>query len=103
MSIDFHQTVMGRQFYEATMPRIARSLETLCQLLNKKLPSADSEEQREEDRNVAAFVMREDIANAIESSFLRTINVRCDELVAAIRNVPLPTKSDIENRKEETL
>ena len=102
MSIEFHQTVMGRQFYEATMPRIARALESLCAKFDK-LPAENSEEQREEDRNVAAFVMREDIANAIETSFLRTINVRCDELVAAIRNVPLPTKSDIENRKEETL
>ena len=33
MSIDFFQTVMGRQFYDGTLPRIAKALERIANAL----------------------------------------------------------------------
>jgi hypothetical protein len=39
---EFHQTMMGKRFIEGTMPSIARSLERIVELLEKKLePEAE--------------------------------------------------------------
>ena len=36
MGIEFYNTMMGKKFYEGTMPRIASSLEKLTELLAKQ-------------------------------------------------------------------
>lgn len=35
---DFYQTVMGRRFFESTMPRIARALERIADALERTAP-----------------------------------------------------------------
>ena len=44
MSINFHETVMGKQFFQGTMPAIARSLETIAEEMQKK----NAEEKKDE-------------------------------------------------------
>jgi hypothetical protein len=101
MSIEFHQTIMGRQFYDGTAPRIARSLEALVALLNKQLEADNTAEQQSEDeRHLAAFVMREDIAAAIEAGFSENVHVSRASLVDAVRRMPLPSKGDVANQRE---
>ena len=42
MSVEFFQSVMGKMFYEATMPRIAKALERLASALEKQIPEDSS-------------------------------------------------------------
>ena len=44
MAINFHETVMGKQFIQGTMPAIARSLETIAEEMQKK----NAEEKKDE-------------------------------------------------------
>jgi len=39
VTTEFFQTVMGRQFYDGTMPRIARALERIADGLEAKKPA----------------------------------------------------------------
>jgi hypothetical protein len=41
MTIEFFQTVMGKEFYDSTMPRIAKALEKIAKRLEK-----DAEERQ---------------------------------------------------------
>lgn len=36
MPIEFHETKMGRQFYDGTMPAIARALDDIAKMLTKR-------------------------------------------------------------------
>lgn len=36
MSVDFFQTVMGRAYYEGTMPRIAKALERIATAMERQ-------------------------------------------------------------------
>ena len=42
MPIDFHETMMGKQFYTSTMPRIADALERIAELLEEQMSSSST-------------------------------------------------------------
>jgi hypothetical protein len=97
---EFHQTVMGHRFYESTMPSLVRAVEALTKQLAEftdKVDTysqelvADRSEEVEDERAGAAFVMREQIAHAIAVGFGGQVFASRDELVEAIRSVPLPS------------
>ena len=46
--VEFFQTVMGRQFFESTMPRLARALEQLAERFGVDVQDVQSAEKREE-------------------------------------------------------
>ena len=52
--MEFYQTIMGKRYYEATLPSIARSLERIANALEELLketsyPAKDKEEETNAD------------------------------------------------------
>lgn len=86
---EFHLTVMGHRFYESTMPSLVRAVEALNKKLDALVEGAQLN-QIEDERAAAAFAMREAIAHTIEVGFGGRVFASRDELVEAIRNVPMP-------------
>lgn len=63
--MNFHETVFGRQFFEGTMPRIAKNLERIADALEKSakpeiaLPDREKIKAAEEELVTSGFVSDE--------------------------------------------
>lgn len=55
MSIEFFQTVMGRGFYDGSVPRIARSLERIADALEKIGEIQKHDAQKTDDKLVRSI------------------------------------------------
>jgi hypothetical protein len=51
MTIKFFQTIMGRSFYEGTLPKLIRTLERIAVALEKLSENATKEDAVHETRN----------------------------------------------------
>ncbi|MAH47084.1 hypothetical protein CMI37_14750 [Candidatus Pacearchaeota archaeon] len=50
---EFYQTLMGRKFYEADVPRIVKALERIAEALEKQEITEEKLEARDKQRRVA--------------------------------------------------
>lgn len=95
--MEFYQTVMGRKFYEGTMPALVRAVEALTERVDalvEELAASEDEQDAvveegevvnlEDERAAAAFAMREAIRDAVWA------NYKSPHLLDIINGVPLP-------------
>lgn len=72
----FFQTIMGKQFFEGTMPKLARSLERIAVALEKTVVEPDYVKRAEKINNLFAFKVRNNDWPSVEAleEFLRELD-----------------------------
>jgi len=91
--MEFYQTLMGRKFYEGTMPALVKAVEALTDKLDELLEEQQEQDEEseecevvnlEDERAAAAFAMREAIADAVWAHY------KSPHVLDIIRGTPLP-------------
>lgn len=72
----FFQTIMGKQFFEVTAPKLARSLERIAVALEKTVVEPDYTKRAEKINNLFAFKVRNNDWPSVEAleEFLRELD-----------------------------
>jgi hypothetical protein len=82
---EFHQTMMGKRFIEGTMPSIARSLERIVELLEKKLEPespADFLSEVQYKKSQVQYLVNEGVCSSMSEARRVIASGKYDSVVA---------------------